>query len=263
MIIGAATGIGRAAARKWASNGVKVALFDNSDRLKALVEELKDKYGQEVVYAIGDVKILEDLQKFKDSVYKALDKINLLFVNAGVGFPTAFNDPKPIIDIVSTNFFGMVNAVGAFYDAIVAQDSESHVVLTGSKQGITNPPGNPGYNASKAAVKSFAEGLSYSFIETKNEAHLLIPGWVYTYLTGDKEEGKPKPAGAWYPEQVVDYLDEALEKNKFYILCPDNDVTVDLDKKRMAWNTDDIIHQRPALSRWRQEYKDEFAKYIE
>jgi NAD(P)-dependent dehydrogenase (short-subunit alcohol dehydrogenase family) len=263
VIVGAATGIGRAAARKWAANGVKLALFDYNERVANLAEELKDLNNQEVVYSVGDVKKLEDLIQFKETVYKVYEKIDLLFLNAGIGFPTHFSDPKGIVDIVSTNFFGLVNGVGAFHDAIVAQNSETHVILTGSKQGITNPPGNPGYNASKAAVKSFAEGLSHSFIGTKNEAHLLIPGWVFTNLTGDKDDGKPKPAGAWAPEQVVDYMDEALSKNTFYILCPDNDVTVELDKKRMAWNVDDVIKGRPALSRWRDEYKAEFQSHIE
>lgn len=263
VIVGAATGIGRAAARKWAGSGVRLALFDYNERVAKLAEELKSSSNQEVLYAVGDVKNLEDLTRFKEEVYSVYKKINLLFLNAGIGFPTNFSNPKGVIDIMSTNFFGYVNGVGAFHDAIMAQNSETHIILTGSKQGITNPPGNPGYNASKAAVKSYAEGLSHSFIGTKNEAHLLIPGWVYTNLTGDKEDESPKPAGAWAPEQIVDYMDEALLENTFYILCPDNDVTVELDKKRMTWNLDDIVVGRPALSRWRDEYKVQFQKHIE
>ncbi len=54
------------------------------------------------------------------------------------------------------------------------------IVITGSKQGITNPPGNPAYNASKAAVKTLAEHLSWDLRETTTSVHLLVPGWTFT-----------------------------------------------------------------------------------
>jgi short-subunit dehydrogenase len=58
----------------------------------------------------------------------------------------------------------------------------SAIVITGSKQGITNPPGNAAYNASKAAVKSLAEHLSYDLRDTPVSVHLLVPGWTFTGL---------------------------------------------------------------------------------
>lgn len=73
--------------------------------------------------------------------------------------------------------------------------------------GITNPPGNPAYNASKAAVKSLAESLAHSLIPTKVSAHLLVPGYTYTKLTtGGGAEGEvdasKKPEAAWTAAQV-------------------------------------------------------------
>jgi NAD(P)-dependent dehydrogenase (short-subunit alcohol dehydrogenase family) len=263
VIVGSATGIGRAAARKWASQGVKLALFDNSEeRLGPLVEELKGKTS--VVAFNGNVTHEHDLETFKSIVYSQFDRVDLLFLNAGIQLDTGFADHSDAIKkIFNVNFFGVVNGVTAFIESLKAQATESRVVITGSKQGITNPPGNPGYNASKAAVKSFAEGLSFSLQGTKVEAHLLIPGWTHTYLTGDRDtEATSKPAPAWTPEEVVDRLDSGLESGEFYILCPDNEVTVELDKKRMAWSVGDIIQGRPALSRWRPQYKDEFAKLV-
>jgi short-subunit dehydrogenase len=55
-------------------------------------------------------------------------------------------------------------------------------VITGSKQGITNPPGNAAYNASKAAVRTLAEHLSHDLKDTKTSVHLLVPGWTFTGL---------------------------------------------------------------------------------
>lgn len=66
-----------------------------------------------------------------------------------------------------------------------------------------------------------------------------------------------KPAGAWAPEQVADYLYTKMDQNQFYVICPDNDVTEESDKKRMLWSVGDIVQGRPALTRWRPEWKQE------
>ena len=97
--------------------------------------------------------------------------------------------------------------------------------LTGSKQGITTPPGDPAYNVSKAGVKAFTEALQHELRNMKDcriNAHLLIPGFVFTALTA--KGGAEKPAAAWTPEQTVDFMMARLEAGDFYILCPDNDV---------------------------------------
>lgn len=144
------------------------------------------------------------------------------------------------------------------------------VVITGSKQGITNPPGNAAYNASKSAVKTLAEHLSYDVRGNPNvSVHLLVPGWTYTGLTTgnkaglepDSEEGKPP--GAWTPGQVARFLEKKMEQGAFYVLCPDNDVGELTDRKRMLWAVGDLVHGRPPLSRWREEWKAEAEAWMD
>lgn len=167
-----------------------------------------------------------------------------------------------------TNLFGVTNGIATFIENIkssASNDNPSTVIITGSKQGITNPPGNPAYNASKAAVRSLAEGLSWELQKYKSiSVHLLVPGWTYTGLSGAKPgsvEGK-KP-GAWTPEQVVEYLEGKMDKGEFYVICPDNDVTEEMDKKRMLWTTGDIVYDRQPLSRWREDTKESAAKGVD
>jgi hypothetical protein len=95
-------------------------------------------------------------------------------------------------------------------------------------------------------------------------AHLLLPGHVWTGITGRKADqpASAKPAGAWTPEQTVDFMLEKLGDGDFYILCPDNDVPHALDARRIQWAADDIIQSRPALSRWHPDWKDKFADYV-
>ena len=74
-------------------------------------------------------------------------------------------------------------------------------------------------------------------------AHLLVPGWTTT----GKNEHKQ---GAWLPEQVVEYMMKAVAKNSFYIICPDDETTEEMDKQRILHATNDIIEDRVPLSRW-------------
>jgi short-subunit dehydrogenase len=136
------------------------------------------------------------------------------------------------------------------------------IVNTGSKQGITTPPGNLTYNVSKAALKTYTEGLAHALRnepDSKVSAHLLIPGYTYTAMTSSAPE---KPAGAWTGDQVVDFMLASIARGDFYILCGDNETPRALDEKRMAWAIGDIIENRPALSRWHPDYKDAFASFV-
>ena len=137
-------------------------------------------------------------------------------------------------------------------------------MITGSKQGITNPPGNAAYNASKAAIKTLAEHLSFDLRDTSTSVHLLVPGWTFTGLTGGGRTAlKEKPAGAWEPKQVAEYLKNAMGEKKFYVICPDNDVSEDTDRRRILWGARDLVEGRPPLSRWREDWKEAAQKGIE
>ena len=107
------------------------------------------------------------------------------------------------------------------------------------------------------------EGLAHTLLqqtEGRVTAHLLVPGFTYTGMI--KRFIKEKPAGAWLPEQVADFLFESLARGDFYILCPDNDVTREMDEKRILWNTYDMIENRPALSRWNPAFEAEFEAFM-
>lgn len=131
------------------------------------------------------------------------------------------------------NLYGVINGIATFLptvQATAAADAPAAIVITGSKQGITNPPGNPAYNASKAAVKAITEHLDFDLRAEKSlSVHLLVPGWTFTGLSGNRPgSGKEKPQGAWWPDQVVDYLEKKMAEGQFWVLCPDDQVTEEL-----------------------------------
>lgn len=92
--------------------------------------------------------------------------------------------------------------------------------------------------------------------------HLLVPGWTYTKLTGAQPE-KQKPEGAWWPDQVADHLEKKMAEGKFYVLCPDNDVSEETDKKRMLWSVGDVVEGRPPLTRWRDDWKAKAQEWMD
>jgi short-subunit dehydrogenase len=157
----------------------------------------------------------------------------------------------------------VIHGTQVFVPGMIERGRPGLVINTGSKQGITTPPGDPAYNVSKAGVKAFTEALAHELrntAERRLSAHLLIPGFVFTGLTARGRSEKP-PA-AWTAEQTVDFMLERLDAGDFYILCPDNDVPRELDERRILWAAGDIVENRPALSRWHPDYAEAFAAFV-
>ncbi|MCJ1464645.1 hypothetical protein MMC07_003258 [Pseudocyphellaria aurata] len=103
-------------------------------------------------------------------------------------------------NFIGTDHFGVINDTATFLPSIRTQPASSTIVITGSKQRITNPPGIPVYNAFKAATKSFAEHLSYDLHSSATSALPLplsicsSPGWTHTGPT-DVGTIQKKPDG--------------------------------------------------------------------
>ena len=267
VITGAASGIGLAAAERLADLGMKVLMADvNAERLEAAVANLSRRSGRagEVIGLPSDVSKRSDVERLKARAYDAFGEVALLMNNAGRGGGgTLFGDPERWQAVLDTNLWGVIHGVQVFAPAMVAQKTPAAIVNTGSKQGITCPPGETAYNVSKAGVKVVSEALAHELRNMegcKVTAHLLIPGFTFTGITSGTR--KEKPAGAWTADQVVEFMLKSLAAGDFYILCPDNDVTRDMDEKRMRWAMDDVIVNRPALSRWHPDFKDAFAQYM-
>ena len=272
VITGGASGIGLAAACKFASMGLRIVLADLKgealDKASDGVAMLARNGKADVRAVATDVSVMEDVQRLKQIAYQAFGEVALLMNNAGIGKGGGpFENYERWQRVLNVNLWGVINGVQAFTQSMVAQGTPAAIINTGSKQGITTPPGDTAYNVSKAGVKVLTEGLAHSLRNIdgcKVSAHLLIPGHVWTGITGRQLDApaSAKPAGAWTPEQTVDFMLEKLGEGAFYILCPDNDVPHALDARRIQWAADDIIQNRPALSRWHPDFKDKFADYV-
>ena len=188
----------------------------------------------------------------------------MLINNAGVaGGGDALSNPEGWARVLGVNFFGVLYGAQAFVPAMADSGEPGLVINTGSKQGITQPPGDTAYNVSKSAVKALTEGLAHTLRNRPGcrvTAHLLIPGFTYTGMVA--RHVPERPPGAWKPEQVVDRMLEGVAAGEFYILCQDNETTREQDEKRILWAAGDLVENRPALSRWHPEWKDAFERFM-
>ena len=265
LVTGGASGIGLAAAKRYHGLGMKVAVADLDDSdLDRAAKEIGSDGGAQVLTVATDVSRKEDVERLKAKVYDTFGEVAVLMNNAGTGKGGGpFENYEGWQRVIGANLWGVINGVQVFAPAMIAQGTDAAIVNTGSKQGITTPPGDTAYNVSKAGVKVVTEGLQHVLRNTpgcKVSAHLLVPGWVHTGLTA--RQGAEKPDGAWWPDQAIDVLLERMGAGDFYIVCPDNEVTSEIDAKRIAWAAGDITENRPPLSRWHPDYKDAFAAFL-
>lgn len=262
VITGAAKGIGAALARDLAIRGMRLALFDRDG---AALSELAETLETEVLTVTGDVADADDLTRLHHETISQFGAVNLLVNNAAIMRRIGpWDAPEDWEQVMNVNFTSVLRLQHLFVPGMIAGDAPGAIVNLGSKEGITTPPGQAAYSVSKAAIKVLTEQLEHELrnaTDGRVSAHLLVPGYTFTPMNFPTMSGR-KPDAPWNAEQLVDYAITRLLNGDFYILCPDNEVTPDMDRKRIRWAADDMILNRPALSRWHDDYKTEFAKWM-
>ncbi|KQX43201.1 MULTISPECIES: SDR family NAD(P)-dependent oxidoreductase [unclassified Ensifer] len=265
VVTGAAKGLGASAARAFAAKGMDLVLFDKDEQtLMALANE----FSVRVLAIIGDVADEADLGRLRDETLERFGDVAILMNNAGIikgagpwDAPSAW---KRQLDV---NFGGILTAQHLFVPQMIEAPRPSAVINLGSKEGITTPPGNAAYSVAKAGVKVLTEQLSHELLKVTDgrvSAHLLVPGYTWTPMNfpGVNPVTDEKPSAPWTAEQVIERLFQGLYNDEFYVICPDNEVTSAIDAKRIRWAADDMIENRPALSRWHPEWKAAFAAWL-
>jgi NAD(P)-dependent dehydrogenase (short-subunit alcohol dehydrogenase family) len=268
VVTGGASGLGLAAAMRFARLGMRVCIADlGGDRLaeaETKLSSLAPGGAADIMASAADVSRFEEITALEAAVRKRFGGADILMNNAGIQPGSEMFGPLQNWQrILGVNLWGVIHGAQVFAPGMIERGRPGLIINTGSKQGITTPPGDPAYNVSKAGVKAFTEALQHELRNAAGgriSAHLFIPGFVFTGLTA---KGRAeKPAGAWTPEQTVDFMIDRVGAGDFYILCPDNDVPRKLDERRILWAAGDIVENRPALSRWHPDYAEAFAAFV-
>ena len=265
VITGGASGIGLAAAQHYLKEGMNVLIADvDKGALDSALDSLQD-HGGELRGEVCDVSDFDQLTHLKEVAYQSFSQVHCLMNNAGTSVTRAvpwedLGGWKKQLDI---NLWGVIHGCQAFIPSMLESEVPVAVINTGSKQGITNPPGGYAYNLSKAGVLAYTQSVAYALRQIENcpiTAHMLVPGFTYSNMIA--KFVPEKPVEAWTTDQVITFMVDSLEQDDFYIICPDHSTPRELDEKRMQWNMDDIIKNRPALSRWHPEFSAEYEAFV-
>ena len=268
VVTGGAKGLGFEAARQYAAVGMNVVIADrDEDALREAAQELAYLTGahNRILARACDVADRTQVQALSDAAFDKFGSVHCLMNNAGIGLKVGapWTDLQLLEQTLSVNLMGVVFGCNAFIPRMLASEQPGVIINTASKQGITRPPGNYAYNLSKAGVVCYTESVAYELSRLEKSrltAHLLVPGFVYTPMVS--RHIPQKPSFAWTAEQTIDFMLPCLDRGDFYIICPDNESPRKVDEKRIQWAADDLIKNRPALSRWRPEFKSAFEEFM-
>lgn len=201
FITGATKGIGRSCALAYAEKGSNLILTArSSDLLDSLKEELIRKYGIRVHTLVIDVRNSKDVEDKVKSLPESFKKIDILINNAGLalGLDKAYlASPTDIDTVIDTNIKGMLYVTSAIVPSMLKNNS-GHIVNIGSIAGDAAYLGGAIYCASKAAVKTFSDGLRIDLVDSNIKVTNIKPGLVETEFSKVRFKGDLEKANNTY-----------------------------------------------------------------
>ncbi len=244
VVTGAASGIGFAMAKRFASEGMKVVLADIEDEaLRRAATELENA-GADVLTFHADVSKLADVRALAAKSLEHFSKVHVVCNNAGVA-TTGLIAESTIRDwewVIGVNLWGVIYGVHTFLPILLGQGEDCHIVNTASIAGVITGPGMGIYCVTKHAVVALSEALHHEMqlMQTKVGVSVLCPAWVNTKIV---DSGRNRPAevanesdelspiaqmlhdytrqvvnAGVSPDVIADRVVDAVRGNDFYIL---------------------------------------------
>jgi len=176
-ITGGNSGIGLATAREFKANGAKVAILG---RNKLTLEQAASALGSEALAVQGDVRKIDDIQRFFEQVGARLGKIDVLVANAGIAkFAPITTMPEDLFDeLCDILFEGVFFTVQRALPFLV--DGASVILVGAADSDKLGRVGTSIYSAAKAAVRSLARSMSVELLARRIRVNVLSPGMTET-----------------------------------------------------------------------------------
>ncbi len=216
FITGASSGIGRASALAFASEGARLLLCGRrTDRLQTLEHEAKAAGAAEVHTFPLDVRVHSAVQSAIDNLPDAWKAIDILVNNAGLSRGLAKlqeDDPENWQEMIDTNVKGLLYVTRAIVPGMLER-GRGHVVNLGSIAGHQTYANGAVYCATKAAERVISEGLRIDLIGTPVRVTSIDPGMVETEFSVIRFRGDGERAARVYqditplrPEDIADAI---------------------------------------------------------
>jgi NAD(P)-dependent dehydrogenase (short-subunit alcohol dehydrogenase family) len=246
VVTGAASGIGRALAARFAAAGMKVVLADVEEQALAVAADELGVRGATVAGVPTDVSRASDVETLARRTLETFGAVHVVCNNAGV-VAAGVSWQLTLADwewVLGVNLWGVIHGVRTFVPILIDQKTEGHVVNTASLAGLVASPFNASYTVSKFGVVALSETLQHelALLGTPVRVSVLCPGWVNTRIIDAGRNrpaslaGEPAPqaqtemermleatarqllAAGLAPERVADRVFDAIRDERFYIL---------------------------------------------
>jgi len=241
VVTGAASGIGKALATRFASAGMRVVLVDiEREALAAAEAELRES-GATTLAVPTDVTSADEVDALAQRTREAFGGVHLLCNNAGVAIAGPIWE-HTIDDwqwVLGVNLWGVIHGIRTFVPIMLEQGEEAHVVNTASVAGLTSFQTMGVYNVTKHAVVTLSETLARDLDDAgaKIKVSVLCPGFVATKIL-DSDRNRPEAladgaerepgemeeivrqviATGMPPAEVAEHVHRAVRDERFYIL---------------------------------------------
>jgi NAD(P)-dependent dehydrogenase (short-subunit alcohol dehydrogenase family) len=247
VVTGAASGIGRGLAQRFAAERMRVVLADVEAEPLARAENELRAGGASVLAVRTDVSRAGDVEALAGATLDAFGAVHVLCNNAGVVGTPAASWERSVADwewILGVNLWGVIHGIRTFVPLMLQHGSEGHIVNTASMAGLISGAGASDYGITKHAVVTLSESLHHelALAGSRLKVSVLCPAWVNTRIM-DSERNRPAAlarrskiqsvlsvgeqleplirqllATGLAPERVAECVVDAIRSERFYIL---------------------------------------------
>jgi NAD(P)-dependent dehydrogenase (short-subunit alcohol dehydrogenase family) len=224
VVTGGASGLGRAMARLFASEGMRVVVADLAEEGAVEVARELVASGARAVAAGVDVGDPDSLETLAEKTRDAFGRCDLLAANVGVQRIARFDamTREEFAWLVDTNVVGTADTVRAFLPQLRGSP-DAHVLITGSVSSLVSTAGLVAYATSKMAVLGLAEGLRLEFEEDGIAVTALLPGGMATTHLASSDRARPAHLGAAAPldPEVIGKVAATLSPTSDAMVAPE------------------------------------------
>jgi short-subunit dehydrogenase len=217
LITGASSGIGWALALEYSCAGVHLALCGrNPERLHKIALLCREK-GASVLYQVIDVQNKFEMSDWISQIDR-VTPLDLVIANAGVSSSTNINviEEEQVRDIFSVNVLGTLNTVLPIIGPMRLR-KKGQIAMLSSLAGFRGMPSAPAYCASKAAIRSYGEGLRGRLSGHGICVSVICPGFVKSRITDENDFNMPLLMTAVRAARLIK---KGLKKNQPRIVFP-------------------------------------------
>jgi NAD(P)-dependent dehydrogenase (short-subunit alcohol dehydrogenase family) len=263
VVTGAASGIGRALAQRFAAEGMSVVLADVEASALDDAAHAVAANGAPALAVLTDVSRAADVERLAQRTLDHFGAVHVVCNNAGVAIsaPLWTHTVADWEWVLGVNLWGVIHGVRVFTPILLAQGVEAHLVNTASMAGLTCVPNMGLYTASKHAVVALSETLYHelALLDAPVKVSVLCPGFVNTRI---RQSARNRPAhlaatapaaprsaeadaaadallaAGLAPARVADAVLDAIRAERLYVFpTPES-------KARIRTRLDDILADR-------------------